>query len=326
MKRSSSKLITRARSVVQMGKVPFKFKFNLTIETVDRIASSGDVVFVLERNNKTDATKATRIDPSTRKANFGNAVIPFDIVLYKNQPSEKTFLERVLKLALKSGRAEGKTLGKIHLNFAEYAEVPSGTKKISAELTNGATLIAKIESTFISMGKTNGKPPKADAAMEEGGDDLGAEAEDISKDADSDHPSGFMKSKFTQKLGRAVSKTAIGRERKNRDDDSGAKDTVEKLRKENSRLRRQIEDMEKASPQTFAPGSDAAKLQEENRALKSEVNDLRMALAREPVYSDIVRELKETKMALALLNLEKEEYQLELMNCHRKMAMSPVST
>ena len=328
MRRSSSKLIIRARSVAHMGKVPFKFKFNVVIETVDKIAASGDVVFVLERNNKLECTKPTKIDPTTRKVTFTNDKIGFEIALYKNQPSERKFLDKVFKLALKSGGPEGKTLGKIHLNFAEYAEVPSGSKRISAELTNGAILVAKIESIFISMGKVSNPKMGMDDVNGDGiddeYDDLDAEAGDISKDRG--EASANVKNRLVSRMSRTPSKKAISRNErrgKEQDETHSGGDTIEKLRKENNRLRKQIEELERSSGQNFAPGSDTSKLLEENRALKSELNDLKSTLTREPVYSDVVRELKETKMALALLHLEKEEYHLELMKF--KKDISPVS-
>jgi cell division protein FtsB len=71
---------------------------------------------------------------------------------------------------------------------------------------------------------------------------------------------------------------------------------IDRLKRENTQLRKQIQDFEKLGGNS---GSGDA-LTEENKALRREVKDLRSALAREPVYADIVKELKEAKMALAL--------------------------
>lgn len=299
-----------------MGKVPFKFKFDLLVETVEKLAASGDVVVVWERsNNKAEVTKPAKIDRTTRKASFANERITTEITLFKTQPSERKFQDKVIKLAVKANTIDGKTLGKIHLNLADYAEVPSGSKRISAELTNGSTLIASIQCVFLSMGKT--APGKAGGKSEnsDSGDDISEDMEtDAKKLGGEDAPASFLKNKL--KLNRAVSKKCIGRQEKRGKDDENNGDTanaadgaiVERLKKENARLKKQVEEY---------GGSSDSKFVEENKKLKTEIRDLQTALAREPVYADVVRELKEAKMALAFLHLEKETVSLELMKFHR---------
>lgn len=291
-----------------MAKVPFKFKFDLVIEMVDKLAASGDIVVVLERGQKVDGTKPAKIDRASRKANFNNERIAAEITLYKSSPSEKKFQDKVIKIAIRAGGLEGKTLGKIHLNLADYAEVPSGSKRIGAEMSNGATLVASIQSTFQSMGKGS----KKDGDGEE--EDEDAELESESASADDETPSSLIKNKFSANMKRAVSKRTIN---KKSGGGGGGGAEGEKLRKENARLKKQLEDMEKSG----GAGGDA-KVVEENKALRREVKDLRSALAREPVYADVVKELKEAKMALALMNLEKEEVTLELMKFQKGSPMS----
>lgn len=332
MKRSSSKLITRARSVRNMGKVPFKFKFDIIIETVDKIAASGDVVVVLDRGAKADCTQPAKIDKNLRKASFGNDKITAEITMFKSAPSDRRFQDKVFKVCVKLGAVDGKTLGKIHLNFAEYAQVPSGSKRISAELNNGAILIASIVSTFQGMGKAipADKPgSKADSTAEDDDDgaDSSSKSEDESAQPTGDDPSNFMKNKLAQKLTRGASIKTIGRRNKNSEAASGssasAAETAEKLRKENTRLRKQIEELEQ---QNASGGRNASsKLSEENHALRNETRDLKAALSREPAYADVVRELKEAKMALALVHLEKEEYALQVQKYQRGELQSPTS-
>lgn len=314
MKRSSSKLITRARSVRNMAKVPFKFKFDLAIETVEKLAASGDIVVVWERNQKVESTKPAKIDHKTRKANFNNDKISSEMTLYKSSPSEKKFQDKVIKIAVRAGNSEGKTLGKIHINLADYAEVPSGSKRIGAELSNGAQLVASIQCTFQSMGK----------ASKKGGDsgDMDEDEElDEENDADAaneeDSPSSYIKNKFSANIKRGASKKLIRKEKDDTGSGTGgaASTDAEKLRKENARLRKQVDELEKQGG--GGGGGGDSKMSEENIALRREVKDLRNALAREPVYADVVKELKEAKMALALLNLEKEEVTLELMKHQR---------
>lgn len=322
MRRSSSKLITRARSVRHVGKVPFKFSFDFLIETVDRIAASGEIVVVWEKSNtKLECTKPARIDRNTRKASFEKERISAEVTLFKTQPSDRKFQDKVVKLAVRSGGADGKTLAKIHLNLAEYAEVPSGSKRISAELTNGSILISTIQCQFLSMGKST--PAKAgtrsDGAADGSTDEDDPEdegRESGSSSMNEDTSSMFSKNKL--KLSRQGSRKVVSRvESRPRNDEnvhdlSNTDHGSEKLRKENMRLKKLLDEADRGS-------GDGGKLGEENRSLRNEIRELKTALAREPVYADVVKELKEAKMALALLHLEKEKTTLELMNLKREI-------
>lgn len=303
-------MITRARSVRNVGKVPFKFKFDFTVETVDKLAASGDVVVVWERgSNKSVATKPAKIDKITRKANFNSDKIESEFTLYKTHPADKKFQDKVFKLAVRASGPDGKTLGKIHLNLAEYVEVPVGTKRIGAELTNGSTIIASMQCQFLSMGKQNAKLESSDS---DGIEDEAEAKQDLAMLAE-DAPANFLRNRL--KLGRVGSRKNIGRsEKKSRTDENNSSlanaadiANIEVLKKENTRLRKQIEGL----------GGGDAKLSEENKSLQQEVQELRTNLTKEPVYVDVVRELKEAKMALALLHLEKEKALFELM-CYER--------
>lgn len=82
-----------------MGKLPFKFKFELIVETVDKLATSGAVVFVLERSSKSEATKPVKIDKITRKASFENESLTMEITLFKIQPTSGRSVDDDKKLA-----------------------------------------------------------------------------------------------------------------------------------------------------------------------------------------------------------------------------------
>ena len=51
-------------------------------------------------------------------------------------------------------------------------------------------------------------------------------------------------------------------------------------------------------------GADSGALVQANEALRDEIEELKHKLAREPVYQDVLQELKQTKMALALIHME----------------------
>lgn len=314
------------------AKVPFKFTFDIIIDSVDKLVASGDVVLVWDRSaNKTLCTKPVKVDRQTRKAIFNNAQLSSQLTLFKNSPTDKTFQDKVVKLAVRAGsNGEGKTLAKIHLNLADYAEVPSGMKRISAELSNGSTLLATVQCAFSSMGKGgNGVGSKAGGKRFGGGN--GSSESDEGDIALTETPSmaqedgggsGMLKNKL--KMGRMGSKMGIGKnERRGRDSElnidgpqstgsnngggaDGGSAAMERLRKENARMRKQVEEAEGGNGRED-------KLAEENKGLKKEIEDLKKALAREPEFGDVVKELKETKMALALLQLEKDQLALEVM-------------
>jgi len=361
MKRSSSKLITRARSVRHVGKTAFRFSFAITAESVDKLTTTSDVCIVWERNGKQELTKPVKVDRASRKANFGGERLSQEVTLFKNNPSDKKFVDKVFKIAIRAvGDAKAgtkpATVGKIHLNLADYAEVPSGSKRISAELSNGASLIATIQSTFLSMGKsttTGSRASRSDALSSAESDlDLDTDLDDLDTDGgggggggggagggggggpaasgtDSDAtPSGFLRNKIRGNLQKASSKRTIKRTAGGTasssslgDDGAGGGNAeVERLLKENARLRRQLDELERRNEKLEGSaggggggGGDAG----EAERLRSEVTDLKTALAREPVYVDVVQDLKEAKMALAMLHLENEQTQLELMRYHR---------
>lgn len=336
MKKSSSKFILRASSVRNIAKVPFKFRFLLNVESVEKLTASGDVVLVWERNQKMEFTKPAKVDRTTRRAVFNDDRIACNITMYKTTPNDKIFQDKVIKLALRTDNAEGKTLGKIHINLADYVEIPSASRRIGAELSNGATLVAVMQFNFISMGKSTDKSEK----QAEENDNEDEEDEDSPADAEckgdsaktEDTPAAILRNKISANIMRAASKKIIRRDKPEKTDSCSVSTTntssaeIDKLRKENMRLKMQVEEMEKRAADVGSGDKIDAKLFAENQDLRRQNVDLQKALAREPVYADVVKDLKEAKMALALLHLEKEEVSFELMK-HQKGStqISPIS-
>lgn len=339
MKKSSSKFILRASSVRNIAKVPFKFRFLLTVESVEKLTASGDVILVWERNQKVEYTKPAKVDRTTRRAVFNDDRISCNITMYKSSPNDKIFQDKVIKLALRADTADGKTLGKIHINLAEYAEIPSGSRRIGAELSNGATLVAVMQSNFVSIGKSSDKAEKKGGENDcddDDDDDVAGEV-DAKPEAEKgeETPSGILRSKFSANIMRAASKKIVKRDKNEKSENpscpgvSSNSAEIDKLRKENMRLKMQIEEIERrggSSGGTGAGTGSDSRLAAENQDLRRQIAELQKALAREPVYADVVRDLKEAKMALALLHLEKEEVSFELMK-HQKTVthISPVS-
>jgi N-terminal C2 in EEIG1 and EHBP1 proteins len=96
------------------------------------------------------------------------------------------------------------------------------------------------------------------------------------------------------------------------DYDNASRSEVEKLRAANKQLRRMNDQLKEKLAEAEAMsasrgGPSAFDLESENKDLRRDVEDLEHRLAREPVYSDVVRELRESKMALAILTMERDE-------------------
>jgi len=63
------------------------------------------------------------------------------------------FLEKDIKIALRSNFDTGETIGKAHLDIAKYARVPSGMVNVEFKLSNNATLYTRITSRLTSTAK-----------------------------------------------------------------------------------------------------------------------------------------------------------------------------
>lgn len=306
MMRSSSRshLLDRARSVRNIGKVPFKFKIELSIDTIDKLTYDGEVVVVWDRgSNKVECTAAVQVDHNTRKATFVDETMVQDVTMYKSQADSEAFLEKVIKLAVRADDQNGKTLGKIHLNLAEYVELASDFKKISAELSNGSTLILGLKCDSLS---TAGTLPTATtlSVAEKRGSKSELSLSDMSEASESpltpvdtmeDTPRNLLKNKL--KMKRAASKKIINRERKSKSNVIAGTDVndIVQLKRENSRLRKRLEENNTSSSE---------KDREENSRLKKELDEFRFALSREPVFDDVVQELKDVKLAITSANVE----------------------
>ena len=114
-----------------------------------------------------------------------------------------------------------------------------------------------------------------------------------------------------------------------------SKQEFDALSKDNRQLRRRNEDMQariselehrldsyssmtagNAGPGLLATDSmtraELDDLMQENKSLKEHVEDLEMRIRREPIYADVVRDLREAKMALAIMNIERDELKQEI--------------
>lgn len=395
MKRSSSKLISKATSVRNLNKAGFKFNYELHIESVDKMMGPHDVVVTWERGQKLLGTRPAKVDRNTRVANFGGEVLSQEVTLFKKKKDGADFETKVFKLCARQNSERGKVIGRIEIDFAEYVDIPSFSRRIGAALSSGGRIVLRVVSNYVGEAKTRrtskgtasvgsrdpGSDGQSSVAFDDGdysselGNDIDLDDLDINDEEPSPQvpqtpikntpvprargrPNALAaaeESQSTNRGGRAQRRKSdqsskldmpasanvdtvsiatalrgVGWKGKSADTEVGATNTgmpgkaeFEKLRRENRALKRKNEDLMQRNVElerrTQERGTDGSaesieQLMIENSTLKRDVGDLEVRLAREPVYSDVVRELREAKMALAILSLEKDELIQKLRN------------
>jgi hypothetical protein len=162
MGKSSSKLGISKGSMNHIGTTPYKYKVSLFISHIDGITTAGEVCVTMERHGKNESTSVVKV--KDKKAVF-RETLSMETTLFRRQtgpgkvggsPVESEdikFDEKIAKIALRKGNAEGKSLGKIHLNLADYIKGPTGTVFADIKLSNDSIIVSKIESELLQMGK-----------------------------------------------------------------------------------------------------------------------------------------------------------------------------
>jgi len=344
--RKNTKLVKGVKHVVK-GQVPVQFRFEMLVEFVDKLTTSERVCVIWERSKETDGTKAVDVDPSTRRATF-NESITKDVTLFKEKVDDQGFADKIFKLGIRAGNLTGATLGKIHINFAEYVSDSVTSKRCSFNLSNGSCLVATLQSTLLNVGKKSSGVTSdgggasndnvgSDQDFEDDFEDLG-DLDDAEEDeAGNEEVSAAPTTPKAQSGARRVSDGALGAAIK-ADLAEGGKRNVAVLKRKCEQLQKRVKDLEKQNAvlmedlaaaennqgatrkmwgkkpaTTTGPGSfqnAAAEIQ----FLRSEIGRLEVMVCHEPEFHALVAELKEVKMTLAMANLEKEQAKLDLMN------------
>lgn len=359
-----------------INKKGFKFKFEIHVESVDKILSNGGVCVQWQRNSKILSTKPASIDGS-RTAQFGGEILSQEITLFKKKKDNVDFDPKPFKLQLRqfSGNGKmGKVLGRIEVDFAEYVQIPSFSKRMSATLSSNSRLVMRITSTFLgeanvkkgsrgnsSIGSSNFE---SDAMSSTGPEDSRDTSLDDLNDlhVSTTFPAAAPQQPSARKVppqkrtpvvppprpeSPAQNVMKMGRRRpsnpspnqskgdlpptqekgglfnRNRSNNgmngnSGpSREEFEVIKRENRNLKRKNEDLngdleklnERLDSNPIPDENTVAyeQLVEENDSLRRDMGDLEDKLSREPVYADVVRDLREAKMALAILTLENDE-------------------
>lgn len=379
-----------------INKVGYRFRFEVRIESVDKITTSSDVCVTWERGAKVMSTKPAKVDPSTRTAHFGGEALNQDVTLFKKKKEGASFEDKVFRLTLRQANERGKIVGKIEINFAEYVEIPSYSKRIGASLSSNGRIVMRVSSTFLGEAKVR-KGSRGSASISSSAFDADSDAHSSSglgddrseldtdlndlDDLDVEHamprptplpappvkkPQPQRRPLHTTSASDDVNQQRLPRRRlsgqspqldapprrelrdtaavpQNSRSTRGRVDTdvgstngpapsraeFEKLKRENRGLRRNNDDLllrnqdlenrldVKAEQDGGAESTE--QLMMENSSLRRDCDELEAKLAREPVYADVVRELREAKMALAILTLEKDELIQEVRKLRRRL-------
>lgn len=156
-KRSGSKMSISKSSMNHMGTVPYKYKVDVFVSYVDVVKTAGEVCVTWERRGKSNATASVKV--KDKKAVFKEA-LSMETTLFRKPPpkgasesDDYKFDEKIAKFALRKGNADGKALGKMHINLADHIKGPTGTVFADLKLSNGSIIVTKIESLLLHTGK-----------------------------------------------------------------------------------------------------------------------------------------------------------------------------
>lgn len=184
-------------SMNHIGTTPFKYKVDVFISYVDTVKTAGEVCVTWERRGKSEATTPVKV--KDKKAIFRETLTMETTLFRKAAPGAKAgaapaegeelkFDEKVAKFALRKGNADGKAIGKMHINLADHIKGTTGTVFADLKLSNGSIVVTKIEANLLHMGKKKKNGSNAGSEMTDMTDvDGGMEDDSIFGDDTIDH-------------------------------------------------------------------------------------------------------------------------------------------
>lgn len=161
-KKSGSKMGIAKGSMNHIGTTPYKYRVDVFVSYVDVIKTAGEVCVTWERRGKTESTQSVKVKDN--KAVFKETLTMETTLFRKNTAASKAsappvngeelkFDEKIAKFALRKGGADGKAVGKMHVNLADHIKGTAGTVFADLKLSNGSIVVTKIESTLLQTGK-----------------------------------------------------------------------------------------------------------------------------------------------------------------------------
>uniref|UniRef100_A0A7S1XJY0 C2 NT-type domain-containing protein n=1 Tax=Erythrolobus australicus TaxID=1077150 RepID=A0A7S1XJY0_9RHOD len=364
---SAGLLKNALKNSTRVGQLPFQFRFEIFVESLEKlnaeclkVGASNKLVISAVRGEKAHHTKPFGVNATAKNAVVEDT-ISLDVTLFKAKEEDSSFCEKLFKFALRdakvtakvaAGGAKAQSLGKIMLDLADYAAAPSGSRRVAAALNNGVQMVARIDCTFISAGRSTRSVSGASSANggsapSEWADDSVCDDDEVFIDLDDiDDGEEAPKSGL---FGRGLSFRNMSFRGKNKKQSKADQtvpvedaDTVEmrkaleRLENENQKLEKQNDNLlskiaanisaqsENGAGGMFFSKKNRKKEEEglkqrirENQALKAEIKQLSAILDAEKEVDEVVEELKESKLELAIAYLEKEQVHLNLMTLQR---------
>eukprot|EP00184_Porphyridium_aerugineum_P001818 CAMPEP_0184699580 /NCGR_PEP_ID=MMETSP0313-20130426/5813_1 /TAXON_ID=2792 /ORGANISM="Porphyridium aerugineum, Strain SAG 1380-2" /LENGTH=475 /DNA_ID=CAMNT_0027158699 /DNA_START=365 /DNA_END=1792 /DNA_ORIENTATION=- len=157
---------TALKNTTRIGQHPFQFHVDIQVESVDKFAlpkgfnASTQFVVAAIRGEKTVSSKPFTFDVKTNKA-VVNDTLSMDVTMFRQRPDDADFCPKEYKICIRPfnpdpiGANKEKSVSKIMVDLAEYVAVPSGSRRLGAGLSNGATLVIRIESQFLAAGRSS---------------------------------------------------------------------------------------------------------------------------------------------------------------------------
>uniref|UniRef100_A0A7S1TB17 C2 NT-type domain-containing protein n=1 Tax=Compsopogon caeruleus TaxID=31354 RepID=A0A7S1TB17_9RHOD len=157
-----SKKVNVASRVGHLAATPFKFDYSVMVVEVNNIKNSaGEVCVVWERRDKIVSTRLEKV--ASKKVGF-RVALNMEVTLYKKREAAD-YEPKMAKFAVRMGSADGRTVGKIHVDISKFARVPSGAVSQDLQLSNGSVLVLKIE-TRLNMSGRQRRGPGSTAGSE----------------------------------------------------------------------------------------------------------------------------------------------------------------
>lgn len=261
------------------------YQLIMTVHYVDRLTAGGNIILMLEKTDQRQpvCTPGVPVNKTTRTAMFMDTVLKAELNFTQMGRTEgvmgaTAFKPKLVKLSIRAAdNKDGASISKTYFNAADYVDAKPPGKKVRVDLESGGSVIA----TLKCMPMDNGD------AISTGISESPTSVTELAASG-----SGFMTKRLTKAIGPLVGKLNA---------DSDAKGAaVETLQKENVRLRTLLEVTKKKAER-------AMKLRKENKRLNRELEGLEKSQGGDNTdYYNMVRMLCDVREQKAYSQMERE--------------------
>mmetsp|Transcript_6348 Transcript_6348/g.13547 ORF Transcript_6348/g.13547 Transcript_6348/m.13547 type:complete len:477 (+) Transcript_6348:207-1637(+) len=146
-------------SISHLKRSTFKFQFEVFVSHVANINlrayQAVPMLVVIQKREHVFATNP--VDATNSTISF-RQTLSFELTLFSensdiNGDAPQSFMEKDIKVALRSFGPNGKSIAKVHVDAAKWARVPSGQVLQDLKLSNGSSVSLKVSSRLIASNK-----------------------------------------------------------------------------------------------------------------------------------------------------------------------------